>query len=72
VRVYWTSIGQKAAQIQVTSASGRLLSQRSLRGAWQTALLFVPRGFRGTAYVQLVSIGAQGDRVAQSTQLPAY
>jgi len=72
VRVYWTSTGQTAAQVEVTNANGRVISQRSLRGAWQTALLFIPRGFHGPAYVQLVSIGRQGDRVAQSTQLSAY
>jgi len=72
VRVYWTSTGQALAQVQVTDATGRLISARIVRGAWQTALMYLPRSYRGPVYVQVISIGRSNDRVTQSASLPTF
>jgi hypothetical protein len=70
--VNWTSSGQALAQIQLTNATGRLIGARLVRGGAQSSLLFLPRGYRGPVYVQLVAIGRRGDRVTESTQLGGF
>ena len=72
VRVFWGASGQASAHIQLNDDRGGLLSQTDVNGTRQNALLYVPRAYHGPVFVQVVSIGYQGERVTQSTSLPAF
>ena len=72
VRVLWGAAGQASAVVQLSDDKGSVLSSTGVAGARQTAVLYVPRTYRGSVVVQVVSIGAQGERVTQSMSLPAF
>jgi hypothetical protein len=72
VRVLWGANGQASAHISLQDDKGSVLSQTDIAGTRQTALLYVPRTYHGAVFVQVISQGALGERVTQSTQLPPY
>jgi hypothetical protein len=72
VRVLWGANGQAAAHVELTDVSGDVLSSTDVPGGRYNAVLYVPRTYRGSVFVQVVSVGAQGERVTQSTSLPAF
>lgn len=72
IRVLWGANGQASAHVQLQDGHGGVLSQTDVNGGRQSAILYVPRAYRGSVFVQVVSVGAQGERVTQSTSLPAF
>lgn len=72
VRIVWGANGQASAHVALQDDKGSVLSETDVAGTRQTALLYVPRSYRGPVFVQVISQGASGERVTQSAQLPAY
>ena len=72
VRVLWGASSQASAEVQISDDRGGILSQTQVPGPRQNALLYVPRSYHGSVFVQVVSIGFRGERVTQSTSLPPY
>jgi hypothetical protein len=72
VRVLWGANGQASAHIMLQDDKGSVLSETDVAGTRQSALLYVPRTYHGAVYVQVVSQGALGERVTQSTTLPPF
>jgi hypothetical protein len=72
IRVLWGANGQAQAHVQLQDDRGDVLSQTDVPGGRYSAVLYVPRSYRGGVFVQVVSVGAQGERVTQSTSLPAF
>jgi len=72
VRVLWGANGQASAHVELTDERGDVLSSTDVPGGRYNAVLYVPRTYRGSVFVQVVSVGAQGERVTQSTSLPAF
>jgi hypothetical protein len=71
VHVTWDSYAQSSADIQVLNASNTLLAETTV-GRREASTLWLPRGYRGTLYVQVTAIGYNGERVESSTTLPGY
>jgi len=72
VRVLWGAAEQASAVIQLIDEHGSTVSATSVHGGRSSALLYLPRGFRGPLTVQVSSIGRMGERVATTTALPAF
>jgi hypothetical protein len=72
VRVVWGANGQASAHITLQDDRGGVLSQTDVAGTRQSALLYVPRTYRGSIFVQVISQGALGERTTQSTTLPPF
>jgi hypothetical protein len=72
VRVLWSAADQAAASVQLINARGAVVSQTMVRGGRQNALLYLPRRFRGPLTIVVSSQGRLGERVAQTTSLPAF
>jgi len=72
VRVVWGASAQASAQVQLSDDRGSVLSQTDVPGQRQNALLYVPRTYHGSLFVQVVSIGYQGERTTQSVMLPPF
>jgi hypothetical protein len=72
VRVLWGAAEQASAVVQLIDEHGSTVSATSVRGGRSSALLYLPRGFRGPLTVQVSSIGRMGERVATTTSLPAF
>ena len=67
----WGANGQASATVELMDDRGGVLSQTDVPGIRQSAVLYVPRTYRGGVTVQVVSVGASGERVTQSMSLPA-
>lgn len=72
VRVAWGASGQASAHVELFDDRGGTLSQTDVVGTRQSAVLYVPQSYHGAVTVQVVSVGALGERVTQSTSLPAF
>jgi hypothetical protein len=72
VRVLWGANGQASAHVSLQDDRGSVLSATDVAGTRQSALLYVPRTYHGSVFVQVISQGALGERVTQSTQLPPF
>ena len=72
VRVLWGANGQASAHVLLTNDSGGILSETDVPGSRQNALLYLPRSYHGSVFVQVVSVGALGERVTQSTSLAPF
>jgi len=72
IRVIWGASSQASAEVQLSDERGSVISHTTVAGQRQNALLYLPRSYYGSVYVQVVSIGYQGERVTQSTSLPPY
>ena len=72
VRVLWGASSQASAEVQISDERGGVLSQTQIPGPRQNALLFVPRSYHGSVFVQVVSVGYRGERVTQSMSLPPF
>jgi hypothetical protein len=72
VRVVWGANGQASAHVSLQDDKGSVLSETDVAGTRQSALLYVPRTYHGSVFVQVISQGALGERVTQSTQLPPF
>jgi len=72
VRVIWSSAEQASASISLIDDRGATVNSLSVRGGRQSAILYLPRGYRGGLTVQVSSIGRLGERVAQTTSLPPF
>ncbi|MBV8263599.1 MAG: hypothetical protein JOY87_07250 [Candidatus Eremiobacteraeota bacterium] len=72
VRVLWGAAEQASAVVQLVDEHGSTVSATSVRGGRSSAVLYLPRGFRGPLTVQVSSIGRMGERVATTTSLPAF
>ncbi len=72
IRVLWGASGQAQAHVQLQDDRGSVLSETDVPGGRYSAVLYVPRTYHGGVFVQVVSVGAQGERVTQSTSLPAF
>jgi hypothetical protein len=72
VRVMWSAAEQASANVQLIDDHGTTVSSVNVRGARQSAVLYLPRRFRGALSIQVSSVGKLGDRVAQTTSLPPF
>jgi hypothetical protein len=72
VRVIWSSAEQASANVSLIDDHGSTVNSVSVRGARQSVLMYVPRGYHGGLTVQVSSIGRLGERVAQTTSLPPF
>jgi hypothetical protein len=72
VGVRWGANGQSSATVQLSGDKGEILSQADVAGTRQSAVMYVPKTYRGSVFVQVISIGYHGERVTQSTSLPPY
>ena len=70
VHVFWDSYAQARAQVQLLDARSVVVAQTTV-GRRMAALLSLPRGYRGSVYVQVTAIGYDGERVVNSTSLSA-
>jgi hypothetical protein len=68
VHVFWDSYAQSRADVQVLDSRNVIVAQTSV-GRRMAALLNLPRGYRGSVYVQVTAIGYDGERVVNSTSL---
>jgi hypothetical protein len=68
VRVTWDSYAQARAHVQVLDARNVIVAETTV-GRRMGALLALPRGYRGSVYVQVTAIGYDGERVVNSTSL---
>ena len=72
VRVLWGAGGQATAVVSHIDEHGTTVSTTSVRGARSSALLYLPKGFRGPLTVQVSSIGKLGERVASTASLATF
>jgi hypothetical protein len=72
VRVLWSADAQASASVQLIDDRGTTVNTASVRGGRQSVLMYLPKGYRGGVTVQVSSIGKLGERVAQTTSLPAF
>ncbi len=72
VRVLWSADAQASASVQLIDDRGTTVNTVTVRGGRQSVLMYLPRGYRGGVTVQVSSIGKLGERVAQTTSLPAF
>ena len=68
VHVYWDSYAQARAQVQLLNERNVIVAQTTV-GRRMGAVLGLPRGYRGSVYVQVTAIGYDGERVVNSTSL---
>jgi hypothetical protein len=68
VHVYWDSYAQAKADVQVLDSHNAIVAETTV-GRRMAALLNLPRGYRGSVYVQVTAIGYDGERVVNSTSL---
>ena len=68
VHIYWDSYAQARALVQVLDARSTLVAQTAV-GRREAALLSLPRGYRGSLYIQVTAIGYDGVRVVGTTSL---
>lgn len=68
VHVYWDSYAQARAIVQVLDARSTLVASTTV-GRREAALLSLPRGFRGSTYIQVTAIGYDGTRVVGTASL---
>jgi hypothetical protein len=68
VHVYWNSYAQARAEIQLLDDRSTIISQTTV-GRREGALLWLPRGYRGSVYVQVTAIGYDGERIVNSASL---
>ena len=68
VRVTWDSYAQARAHVQLLDARNVIVAETTV-GRRMGALLPLPRGYRGSVYVQVTAIGYDGERVVNSTSL---
>jgi len=68
VHVYWDSYAQAKADVQVLDSRSVIVAQTTV-GRRMAALLSLPRGYRGSVYIQVTAIGYDGERVVNSTSL---
>lgn len=68
VHVFWDSYAQAKADVQVLDSHNVIVAETSV-GRRMAALLNLPRGYRGSVYVQVTAIGYDGERVVNSTSL---
>ena len=68
VHVYWDSYAQAKAEVQLLDSHNVIIAQTTV-GRRMAALLSLPRGYRGSVYVQLTAIGYDGERIVNSTSL---
>ena len=69
VRVSWDSYAQVRADVQLLDDHSAILSETQV-GRREAAVLMVPRGYRGTLYVQVTAYDFNGERVESSAELP--
>jgi hypothetical protein len=69
VNVQWSGQAQASALIQIVDFSGKVIAARSVRGTTSSAVLRLPRGYRGPVSVNVTAYGYHGERVAQSASL---
>jgi len=72
VRVLWSAAEQASASVALIDEHGTTVSSTFVHGSRQSALLYLPRRFHGFLTVQVSSVGRLGERVAQTTSLPAF
>jgi len=68
VHVFWDSYAQAKADVQVLDSRNVIVAE-TMVGRRMAALLNLPRGYRGSVYVQVTAIGYDGERVVNSTSL---
>jgi hypothetical protein len=68
VHVYWNSYAQAHADVQLLDDRSTLLAETTV-GRRMAALLWLPRGYRGSLFVQVTAIGYDGTRVESSASL---
>jgi hypothetical protein len=68
VHVFWDSYAQARADVQVLDSRNVIVAETTV-GRRMAALLNLPRGYRGSVYVQVTAIGYDGERVVNSTSL---
>lgn len=68
VRVFWDSYAQAHANVQLLDDRSTVIAQTYV-GRRMGALLSLPRGYRGSVYVQVTAIGYDGERVVSSAFL---
>jgi hypothetical protein len=68
VHVFWDSYAQAGADIQLLDDRNSILAETTV-GRRMAALLWVPRGYHGSVFVQVTAIGYNGERVESSTSL---
>lgn len=72
IRVLWSADAQASASVQLINDKGTTVNTVSVRGGRQSVLMYLPKGYRGGVTIQVSSIGKLGERVAQTTSLPAF
>jgi hypothetical protein len=72
VRVIWSAAEQASANVSLIDDHGSTVNSVSVRGARQSILMYLPRGYHGGLTVQVSSMGRLGERVAQTTSLPPF
>jgi hypothetical protein len=68
VHVFWDSYAQASADVQLLDDRNSILAETRV-GRRMAAMLFVPRGYRGSVYIQVTAIGYNGERVESSASL---
>jgi hypothetical protein len=69
VSVAWTPTAQASAVVELLDLRGKIIASRSLRGQRAQTTMRLPRGYRGSLYVQVIAFGYHGERVVQSASL---
>jgi hypothetical protein len=69
VSVAWTGSAQASATVQVLDVGGKIIATRTIRGDRSTAVVRLPRGYRGSVSIQVIAFGYHGERVVQSASL---
>jgi hypothetical protein len=69
VSVAWTPTAQASAVVQLLDVRGKIIASRSLRGQRSQTTVRLPRGYRGSVFVQVIAFGYHGERVVQSASL---
>ena len=68
VHVFWDSYAQAKADVQVLDSHNTIVAEATT-GRREAVLLNLPRGFRGSLFVQVTAIGYDGVRVVSTTSL---
>jgi hypothetical protein len=68
VRVSWDSYAQVTADVQLLDDRSTIVAETTV-GRREAALVWLPRGYRGTLYIQVTAVGFNGERVVDSTSL---
>jgi hypothetical protein len=72
VRVIWSSAQQASANVALIDDRGTTVNAVTVRGARQAVTMRLPRRFHGPLTVEVSSVGRLGERVAETTSLPAF